>query len=95
MGSYTWRYRLEPTSTGTTLTESYDAEPPVPKPMSWLTEKWVGSSDRDADLHDGMTTTLQRIKAAAEIGLILGTIRAAPSALGQADEVVLQVPTAA
>ena len=66
MGSYTWRYRLEPTSTGTTLTESYDAEPPVPKPMSWLTQKWVGSSDRDADLHDGMMTTLQRIKAASE-----------------------------
>ncbi len=68
MGSYTWRYRLEPTSTGTRLTESYDSEPPVPKPMSWLTEKWVGSTDRDADLHDGMTTTLQRIKAAAETG---------------------------
>jgi uncharacterized protein YndB with AHSA1/START domain len=66
MGSYTWRYHLEPTATGTRLTESYDADPPVPKLMSWLTEKWVGSSDRDADLHDGMTTTLQRIKAAAE-----------------------------
>ena len=66
MGSYTWRYDLEPTSAGTKLTESYDADPPVPKLMSWLTEKWVGSSDRDADLHDGMTTTLQRIKAAAE-----------------------------
>ncbi len=66
MGSYTWRYRLEPTATGTRLTESYDADPPVPKLMSWLTEKWVGSSDRDADLHGGMTTTLQRIKAAAE-----------------------------
>ena len=34
--------------------------------MSWLTEKWTGSSDRDADLHRGMTTTLARIKAAAE-----------------------------
>jgi uncharacterized protein YndB with AHSA1/START domain len=65
IGSYTWRYRLEPTATGTRLTESYDADPPVPQPMSWVTEKWVGS-DRDADLHDGMTTTLQRIKAAAE-----------------------------
>jgi len=53
--------------TGTTLTESYDAEPPVPRLMSWLTEKWVGA-DRDADLHDAMTTTLQRIKAAAETG---------------------------
>jgi uncharacterized protein YndB with AHSA1/START domain len=68
IGSYTWRYRLEPTATGTTLTESYDADPPVPKLMSSLTEKWVGTSDRDADLHAGMTTTLQRIKAAAETG---------------------------
>jgi hypothetical protein len=66
MGSYTWSYRLEPTAIGTKLTESYDANPPVPRPMSWLTEKWVGSSDRDADLHEGMTATLQRIKAAAE-----------------------------
>src|SRR4051794_15183555 len=66
IGSYTWRYRFEPTAMGTTLTESYDADPAVPKLMSWLTEKWVGSSDRDADLHAGMTTTLQRIKAAAE-----------------------------
>ena len=36
--------------------------------MNWLTEKWVGAADRDADLRDGMTTTLQRIKAAAETG---------------------------
>jgi len=28
--------------------------------------KWTGSPDRDADLHAGMTTTLARIKAAAE-----------------------------
>jgi len=34
--------------------------------MSWITEKWVGSNDRDADLHRGMVTTLARIKAAAE-----------------------------
>ena len=62
MGSYTSRYRLEPTSTGTKLTESYEVEPPIPKLMSWLTEKWVGSTDRDADLHDGITTTPQRSK---------------------------------
>jgi hypothetical protein len=66
IGSYTWRYVLEPTPTGTRLTESYDVERPLPKAMSWLTEKWVGSTDRDADLHEGMQTTLSRIKAAAE-----------------------------
>ena len=41
-------------------------ERPLPKVMAWLTAKWVGSSDRDADLHQGMTTTLARIKTAAE-----------------------------
>ena len=66
IGSYTWRYTLEPTDTGTRLTESFDAEKPLGPVMSWLTEKWTGSSDRDADLHRGMTTTLARIKAAAE-----------------------------
>ena len=66
IGSYTWRYVLEPTPAGTRLTESYDVERPLPQAMSWLTAKWVGSSDRDADLHEGMQTTLSRIKAAAE-----------------------------
>ena len=68
IGSYTWRYVLEPTPTGTRLTESYEAERPVPKAMNWLTEKWTGSDDRDADLREGMKTTLERIKAAAESG---------------------------
>jgi hypothetical protein len=34
--------------------------------MTWMTMKWTGSADRDADLHEGMITTLSRIKAAAE-----------------------------
>ena len=66
IGSYTWTYELEPTERGTRLTESYDVDRPLPKVMSWMTEKWVGSSDRDADLRQGMETTLERIKAAAE-----------------------------
>ena len=66
IGSYTRRYVLEPTPTGTRVTESYDVERPLPKAMNWLTGKWVGSSDRDADLQQGMQTTLARIKAAAE-----------------------------
>lgn len=66
IGSYTWRYVIEATAQGTRLTESFDAERPLGSAMSWITEKWVGSSDRDADLRRGMTTTLARIKAAAE-----------------------------
>lgn len=66
IGSYTWRYVLEPTVSGTRVTESFDAERPLGSVMTWITEKWVGSQDRDADLHQGMTTTLARLKAAAE-----------------------------
>lgn len=66
IGSYTWRYVMEPTATGTRLTESFDAEKPLGAAMTWITEKWVGSNDRDADLHAGMITTLERVKAAAE-----------------------------
>jgi len=65
-GSYTWRFVMEPTATGTRLTESFDADKPLGSVMTWMTEKWTGSSDRDADLHEGMTTTIERIKAAAE-----------------------------
>ena len=57
---------MEPIATGTRLTESFDAERPLGKAMTWVTMKWTGSADRDADLRDGMTTTLSRIQAAAE-----------------------------
>lgn len=66
VGSYTWRYAMEPIPSGTRLIESFDAEKPLGKAMTWITEKWTGSTDRDADLHEGMTTTIARIKAAAE-----------------------------
>ena len=66
IGSYTWRYVLEPTPAGTRLTESFHVERPLPKAMAWLTAKWTGSLDRDADLHQGMQITLSRIKEAAE-----------------------------
>jgi uncharacterized protein YndB with AHSA1/START domain len=66
IGSYTWRYALERTDVGTRVTESFDAERPLGKVMNWVTMKWTGSQDRDDDLKVGMTTTLARIKAAAE-----------------------------
>ena len=66
IGSYTWRYVMQPTPAGTRLTESFDAERPLGSAMTWLTEKWVGSTDRDADLRAGMITTLERVKRAAE-----------------------------
>jgi uncharacterized protein YndB with AHSA1/START domain len=66
IGSYTWRYLMEPTTTGTRVTESFDAERPLGPAMTWVTEKWTGSTDRDADLHRGMTETLARLRAEAE-----------------------------
>lgn len=66
IGSYTWRYVMEPISTGTRLTESYHVERPLNPAMARLTQKWVGSSNRDDDLNEGMRITLQRIKAVAE-----------------------------
>ena len=66
IGSYTWRFVVEPSAAGARVTESFDAEKPLGPVMSWITEQWTGSNDRDADLHQGMTVTLARIKAAAE-----------------------------
>ena len=66
IGSYTWRYVFDPTETGTRVTESFDAERPLGAVMTWVTMKWTGSQDRDEDLRAGMTTTLARVKAAAE-----------------------------
>lgn len=66
IGSYTWRYVMEPSPVGTRITESFDAERPLGPVMTWITEQWTGSNDRDADLRQGMTITLSRLKAAAE-----------------------------
>jgi uncharacterized protein YndB with AHSA1/START domain len=66
VGSYTWRYDLEPIAEGTRLTESFEADKPLGPAMTWITMRWTGSADRDADLHEGMLTTIARIKAAAE-----------------------------
>jgi hypothetical protein len=66
IGSYTWRYVMEPIPTGTRLTESFDATRRLGKAMTWLTMKWTGSTDGDVDLHQGMLTTLERMKISAE-----------------------------
>ena len=77
IGSYTWRYVFTPTETGTHLTESFHADRPLSKAMSWITMKWTGSQKRDDDLRAGMTTTLSRIRAAAEASN--GELRSASS----------------
>ncbi|HEX4685535.1 MAG TPA: hypothetical protein VH228_02045 [Nocardioides sp.] len=57
---------MEPTPAGTRVTESFDAERPLGAAMTWLTEKWTGSSNRDADLRRGMTETLSHLRVEAE-----------------------------
>jgi hypothetical protein len=61
-----WRYRMQPSGTGTTLTESYEVTKPDWAITNWFNGLLLGIDDRDADLLDGMRTTLARIKAAAE-----------------------------
>src|SRR3954471_19372299 len=41
IGSYTWTYVLEPTPTGTRVTESYDVERHLGGFMNWMTRKWT------------------------------------------------------
>lgn len=65
--STVWSYELEPTATGTRLTESRHAENGV-KPMSNLLVSTVlgGVPNFERELVDGMNASLSRIKAAAE-----------------------------
>jgi hypothetical protein len=44
---------------GTRLTESFIADRPPGSALTWLTMKWTGSANRDADLHDGMLTPIK------------------------------------
>jgi len=62
-----WSYELEPTTTGTRLTESRHAENGV-KPVSNLLVNTVmgGVPNFEQELVDGMNASLSRIKAAAE-----------------------------
>ena len=62
-----WSYELEPTATGTRLTESRHAENGV-KPVSNLLVNAVmgGVPNFEVELVDGMNASLSRIKTAAE-----------------------------
>lgn len=69
-GEVIWRYRMEPDASGTMVTESYEVVRPPPATMTWimgvLSRLLLHITDRDADLADGMYTTLTRIKLEAE-----------------------------
>ena len=65
-----WSYELEPTATGTRVTETRRAANGVVKPISaFLTRTVLGGMDVfEHELVDGMNASLSRIKAAAERG---------------------------
>lgn len=62
----TWTYDLRPTEGGTTVTESVRTERPQPALVRVLM-KLAGVTDRAALLHAGMSTTLDRLAAAATL----------------------------
>ncbi|WP_018177654.1 SRPBCC family protein [Jongsikchunia kroppenstedtii] len=65
-----WSYHLEPTATGTKLTERRVAKDGKTTPISaFLVDKMLGGNDSfEDDLRAGIRQTLQGIKAAAERG---------------------------
>ena len=58
-----WRYRFEPEGTGTRITESFEVEH-----YPWVLRLLSPPSRRQPLMVEGMRTTLERIKAAAEAG---------------------------
>ena len=63
-GYTTWRYRLEPTSTGTKVTESYE----YTSAPGWQTFAYTTVMRRPAAMTRGMQRTLERIKQSVESG---------------------------
>ena len=62
-----WTYRFAPAEGGgTTLSESFEALDPPSKALGFIERRFMGITDRTADLEAGMRKTLERIKAAAE-----------------------------
>jgi hypothetical protein len=62
-----WTYRFEPADGGgTTLSEQFEALDPPSKAITFVERRFMGITDRTADLEAGMLRTLERIKAMAE-----------------------------
>jgi uncharacterized protein YndB with AHSA1/START domain len=65
-GTLEWRYRFVPEGTGTKVLESYTVTKPITVIGWFLIDKVSGLKDRAADLHAGMTATLDRLAAITE-----------------------------
>ena len=64
----TWSYTIEPDGGGCVVTESYVENKPMGAAMKFLTRVTTGVKDREADLAEGMRTTLAGLKDVAEKG---------------------------
>jgi Polyketide cyclase / dehydrase and lipid transport len=60
----TWRYEFEPVAGGTIVTESVQQQKRSPFPIRIL-QRRAGVTDRNTNLRDAMTTTLQRLALAS------------------------------
>ncbi|HEX9547620.1 MAG TPA: SRPBCC family protein [Acidimicrobiales bacterium] len=66
-GGTTWRYTFEPEDAGTRVTESFEQAKTPPAVAVFLGRVTLGVGDsRQQVMMDGVRTTLQRVKAAAE-----------------------------
>ena len=67
-----WRYVLEPTAGGTTVTESFELVKPLGAVSNFITRVTTGVKDRQADLEQNVAESLARLKAIAEGGPAAG-----------------------
>ena len=61
-GTIVWRYRFEPVDGGTRVTESYEVERPISRIGWFVIERVFRAGDRRSGLHEGMRTTLERLR---------------------------------
>jgi hypothetical protein len=61
-GTIVWRYRFEPVDAGTRVTESYEVERPISRIGWFVIERVFRAGDRRSALHEGMRTTLERLR---------------------------------
>ncbi len=65
-GTVEWRYRFEPDSDGTLVTESYEVTKPVSRFGWFIIGTLFARKDRRTDLHNGMVQSLERLRAVVE-----------------------------
>ena len=65
-GTVEWRYDFASDGQGTLVTESYAVTKPVSRFGWFIIGTLFGRKNRKADLHDGMTKTLEQLRHAVE-----------------------------